>query len=216
MVGGFLIALAAVVVFWSYSRATQTPRQLYVVATHDLRPGDRLTPADLTVVPLDIPNVDVRRQIFGSSASLVDAGATVVAPISAGALVESSEIVGRGGAPGTRELSLDIDRSRAVGGTLKPGEFVDVLGTFGSGSAAYTEVVVPHVEVLTADPNAGGSGATTELIVFAVSDARSAEAIANAAVAAQVTLVRSAAQPADAPATTVAPYQTPPASGSGS
>ena len=209
VVGGLLIALAAVVAFWSYSRGTQTPHQLYVVATHDLQPGERLSAGDIAVVPLDITNSAVRRQVFGSPAELLDAGATVVAPVSAGALIESSQVVGRGGPAGTRELSLDIDRSRAVGGTIKPGEFVDVLATFGSGSSAYTAVVVPHVEVLTDTPDANGSGGTTELIVFAVSTAKDAEAMVDASIAAQVTLVRSAEQPSGSSVTTVAPYQAP-------
>ena len=209
VVGAFLIALAAVLVFWSYGRATQTPHQLYVVATHDLRPGDRISPGDLTVVALDLPDAAVRRQVFGSPAELLSAGATVIAPVNAGALVEASEVVGRGGLPGTREMSLDIDRSRAVGGTLKPGEFVDVLATFGSGTNAYTAVVVPHIEILTNVADAAGSGGTTDLIVFAVPDGSSAEALADATVAAQITLVRSATQPADAPVTTVPPYQPP-------
>jgi Flp pilus assembly protein CpaB len=205
--GGFLMAIAAVLVFWGSTRANHPPRQLYVIATRDLAPGERLTSADLTVVPLDIPSTAVRRQIFGSPAELLGAGATVLAPVSAGALIESSDVVGRGGAPSTREMSLDIDRSRAVGGTLKAGEFVDVLSTFGSGPASFTTVVVPHIQVLTATPDATGSGGTTELIVFAVPDGTSAEALANAAIAAQVTLVRSDEQPVGAPVTTVAPYR---------
>jgi Flp pilus assembly protein CpaB len=194
-------------VFWGYTRSHNTPSQLYVIATHDLSPGERLTAADITVVPLDIPSAAVRRQIFGSPEELLAANATMLAPVGAGALIESSDVVGRGGPAGTREMSLDIDRSRAVGGTLKPGEYVDILSTFGSGPTSYTEVVVPHVEVLTDTPDSIGSGGTTQLIVFAIPDGTSAEALADAAIAAQVTLVRSAEQPAGAPATTVPPYQ---------
>jgi Flp pilus assembly protein CpaB len=204
--GGFLIALAAVLAFWGYSRSTRAPRQLYVVATHDLSPGERLTAGDLTVVALDIPDAGVRRQVFGSPAALLDANASVIAPIGSGSLVEASDVVGRGGPPGTRELSIDLDRSRAVGGTLKPGEFVDILATIGSGAGATTSTVVPHVEVLTVSGDASGSGGTTELFVFAVPDGVSAEALADVNIAAQITLVRSAEQPAGAPVTTVPPY----------
>ena len=192
MVGGLLVAVAAVLVFAAYGAAGRSPRQLYVVATHDLHPGERLRAADLATVSVDIPDPGLRRQLFGSPAELLDAGASVVAPVGRGGLVEASAVVGRGGSAGTRELSLAVDRSRAVGGTLKPGEFVDVLSTFGSGSAASTQVVLPHVEVLTTsyDP----SGGTSELIVFAVPDGAAADSLANAGVAGQVTLVRSADQ----------------------
>jgi len=213
--GGLLIALAAVGVFWGYSRSNRTPRQLYVIATQDLAPGERLTASDLTVVPLNIPDAAVRRQVFGSPAELIDANASVIAPINAGSLVEASEVVGRGGPPGTRELSIDLDRSRAVGGTLKPGEYVDVLATFGSGASAYTTTVVPHVEILTVTPDASGSGGTTELFVFAVPDGPSAEALADVSIAAQVTLVRAAEQPPGAPTTTVPPYPSPPTTAAG-
>jgi Flp pilus assembly protein CpaB len=213
--GGFLVALAAVLVFWGYSRSTRSPRQLYVVATHDLTPGERLTASDLTLVPLDIPNLAVRRQVFGSPADLLDANASVIAPINAGSLVEAGSVVGRGGPPGTREMSIDLDRSRAVGGTLKPGEFVDVLATFGSGATAYTETVLPHVEVLPITPDASGTGGTGELFVFAVPDGVSAEALANVNIAAQVTLVRAAEQPVGAPTTTVVPYPSPTSAGGG-
>lgn len=204
MAGGFLIALAAVTVFWGYAGAHRTPHQLYVVATHDLAPGHRLTAADLTVVALNIPSSAVRRQVFGSAAELLDARASVVAPIGAGALVEASEVVGRGGPPGTREMSLDLDRSRAVGGTLKPGEYVDVLATFGSGQGSSTGIVAAHVEVLTVVEDS--SGATTLLLTLAVPDGTTAEAIADAAIAAQVSLVRAAEQSPGAAATTVPPY----------
>src|SRR5581483_5480586 len=67
--------------------------------------------------------------------------------------------------PGTRELSVSVDRSRAVGGTLKPGEFVDVLSTFGQGANSSTVVMVPHVEVLSIAPSPGESGA--QVVVLA-------------------------------------------------
>ena len=213
MSGGFLIALAAVLVFWGYSRSTRAPRQLYVVATHDLTPGHRISAADLTLAPLDIPDLTARRQLFGSPSALLDANASVIAPIGAGSLIEASAVVGRGGPPGTRELSMDLDRSRAVGGTVKPGEYVDILAHLRDGPARTPPPWCP--KVLTASPDASGSGGTTELFVFAVPDGASAEALADVNVAAQVTLVRAAEQAAGAPATTVAPYAATPTTAAG-
>jgi Flp pilus assembly protein CpaB len=215
VIGGFLIAAAAVITFGAYSGATRPSRQLYVVAAHALAPGARITPSDLRVVALDLPDPAVRRQVFGSADELV--GASVLAPISPGSLVEASEVVGRGGAPGTREISVSVDSSRAVGGTLKPGEFVDVLSTFGQGTASSTVVMVPHVEVL--DIVAAGAGSIgsspNEVIVLAVPDGTSAEAVADADTASQLSLVRSAEQATNAPVTTVPPFR-PPADAGGS
>jgi Flp pilus assembly protein CpaB len=216
VVGGFLIAAAAVITFSAYTSATRTPRQSYVVAARSLSPGTRIGPDDLRVVALDVPDAGARSQLFGGTAQLV--GASVLAPIPAGSLVEASAVVGRGGAPGTREISISVDRSRAVGGTLKPGEFVDVLSTFGQGAGSSTVVMVPHVEVLTVSAAGGGAiGETaTEIIVLAAPDGPSAEAIADAAIATQITLVRAAEQPPGTPVTTVAPFQAQPVASGGS
>ena len=207
VVGGFLIATATVVTFWAYTGASRTPRQSYVVAAHALVPGSRIGADDLRVVALDVPDPEVRAQLFGTASVLV--GVSVLAPVAPGALIEASEVVGRAGAPGTHEISISVDRSRAVGGTLKPGEYVDVLSTFGQGAASSTVVMVPHVEVLAvAGSGSGAVGDTpTEILVLSAPDGGSAEAIADAAVATQLTLVRAAEQAPDAPVTTVAPFQ---------
>ena len=207
VIGGFLIAAAAVITFGAYTGATRPARQLYVVAARQLAPGTRIDAADLRVAALDLPDPAVRHEVFGSVSELV--GATVLAPIAPGSLIEASEVVGRRGAPGTREISVSVDRSRAVGGTLKPGEFVDVLSTFGQGAASSTVVMVPHVEVL--DVTAAGAGSvgssTGEVIVLAVPDGTTAEAVADADAATQLTLVRSAEQLSDAPVTTIPPFR---------
>jgi len=207
VVGGLVIAVAAVLTFWAYDQSARSPHQLYVVAAHDLIVGQRITPDDLALVALNIPDARLRGQVFGAPSVLV--GASVVSPVDAGSLIEASAVVGRGGPPGSSELSLDIERSRAVGGSLKRGEFVDVLATFGSGSGSYTTTLAPHVEILEATPDADSVSGATELFVFAVPDGGTAEALADADVAAQITLVRSAERTVATPATTVAPYAAP-------
>ena len=92
-------------------------------------PADRRL--SLRVATLDVPDPSVRSQLFGSTAGLV--GASVSARRSRRApLWRRARSSVRGGAPGTRELSISLDpEDRAVGGTLKPGEFVDVFSAFG-------------------------------------------------------------------------------------
>ena len=191
VVGGFLIAAAAVGIFSAYVSATRRPRQWYVVASRTIPAGARLAAGDLRVVALDLPDTGARSVVFGSTAPLI--GASVIAPITSGALIESSAVVGRGGPPGSREVSISIDRSRAVAGTLKPGEYVDLLGTFGTGGDDYTAVMVSHVQVIAlANQSSSLGDLRTQLITFAAPTEVSAEAVADAAVAAQLTLVRSA------------------------
>lgn len=212
VVGGLLVAVAAVASFAAYAGSHQAPHQMYAIATRQLRPGARIGFGDVALVALNVPDAGVRRGLFGSVAPLV--GASVITPVDAGALIESSEVVGRGGAPGTREISVTLDRSRAVGGTLKAGEYVDVMGTFGNGADSYTAVMAPHVRVLTISSSTGPLGDNrTQVIVLAAPDATTAEALADAGVAAQVTLVRAAEQTDSAPVTTVSPYRPPTAAG---
>jgi Flp pilus assembly protein CpaB len=207
IIGAFLIALAAVIVFAAYTSATARPQQLYVVAAQPIAANTRLTADDLRLVPLDLPDAAVRAQVFGSTAPLL--GASVLAPIASGALVEASAVVGRGGAVGTREVSVVIDRSRAVAGTLKVDEDVDLLGTFGSGADAYTTVMVPRLRIIAISNVSSSLGDTrTQLITFAAPTEVAAEAIADASVAAQMTLVRSAEPGSPAP-TASTPETTP-------
>jgi Flp pilus assembly protein CpaB len=211
VVGGFLVATAAVLIFAAYSSATARPRQSYVVATRTLAPGTRLAAGDLRLAELDVPDQAVRAVLFGSVPQLV--GASVVAPITAGDLVEASAVVGRGGALGTREVSMQLDRSRAVGGTLKAGEFVDVLGTFGTGSDSYTAVLVSHIQVISLSNVSSSLGDTrTQLITFAATSEPDAEAVANAGIAGQTTLIRAAEQSSDATDASTPPYRAPRAS----
>ncbi|GAC1533495.1 MAG: hypothetical protein NVS3B12_12970 [Acidimicrobiales bacterium] len=211
VVGALVIAASAVTCFAGYTGAHRAPHQLYVIAARPLRPGMRITAADLALAPLNVPAGGVRRSMFGSIDGLV--GASVVAPVDSGSLIEASQVVGRGGAPGTREISVTIDRSRAVGGTLKAGEFVDILATFGTGADSYTVVVVPHVRVLTVSSASGPLADTrTQTIVLAASDGTAAEAIADASIAAQVTIVRAAEQVDGTPTAPTPAYRPPPAS----
>lgn len=212
VVGGLLVAVAAVASFAAYTGSHRAPHQLYAVAARPLRSGARIGSGDVALVALNVPDAGVRRGLFGSVTPLL--GASVITSIDAGALIESSAVVGRGGAPGTREISMTLDRSRAVGGTLKAGEYVDVLGTFGNGADSYTAIIAPHVRVLTISSSTGPLGDNrTQVIVLAAPDGTTAEALADAGVAAQVTLVRAAEQSDNAPVTSVAPYRPPTATG---
>jgi len=207
VVGGLVIAVAAVLTFWAYEQSARSPHQLYVVAAHDLVVGQRIGAGDVALVALNIPDGRLRGEVFGAPSVVI--GASVVSPVDAGALIEASAVVGRGGRPGSEELSLDIGRSRAVGGTLKRGELVDVLATFGSGDGSYTTTIASRLEILEATPDADSVSGSTELFVFAVPDAGTAEALADADVAAQLTLVRSAEGSPATPATMPAPYAAP-------
>src|SRR5688500_15969628 len=54
VVGGLLVATAAVGLFAAASTSGQGPRQTYVVARHELNAGTRLAATDLELVPMEL------------------------------------------------------------------------------------------------------------------------------------------------------------------
>jgi Flp pilus assembly protein CpaB len=215
--------VSAVGIFVAWSSATRGPSASYVVARHDLRIGQRIAADDLAVLPMQLPDVVARRAAFSKSSALV--GATVVGPVREGELVQSSDVVDAKGPVGSLEVSFPIDASRAVGGSLRPGEFVDLLATFGAGGDTYTTTVVQGARVLGVGGGGSGGGALTDgntrTISLAVTTPVEARAVAHAIHAGKVMLIRSrAATPGDerggtyrAPAT--ANPSSAPSSGSG-
>src|SRR5688500_9557620 len=135
VVGGFLVALAALGVFVAYSRAAAGPSTSYVVARHDIPVGSRLTADDLTTLPMELPGVVAANAAFTREAKVV--GATTVGPIRRGELVQAGDVVQKRSAADELEVSFSIAASRAIGGTLRPGDRIDVLATFGSGADTY-------------------------------------------------------------------------------
>jgi flagella basal body P-ring formation protein FlgA len=122
VVGGFLIALSALGIFAAYSRATAGPTTSYVVARSDIPVGTRLTADDLTLLPMDLPPVVAGSAVFASEEPLV--GATTVGPIRRGEIVQTGDVVKKRSGAEELEISFAIDSSRALAGTLRPGEEV--------------------------------------------------------------------------------------------
>ena len=189
VVGGFLVALAAVGVFAAYSSATAGPTTQYVVAARDLSPGDQISEDDVTLVAIDLPD-EQRQRSYDVVSPLVDA--TVIEPLVAGELIQEGSLIATGAEEGTRTVSFAVEPARAVNATLKTGERVDVLATFGSGDRACTHVVAGDVAIVgvseTTGSLVGQSGGLT--ITIAVPTAEAGVAVAHAAAAGTVTLVR--------------------------
>lgn len=202
VVGGLLVAMAAVGTFAAYSGATSQHRVDYVVARQALAVGQRLSAPDLSVAPMNLPPTIADHWAFRSPTSLL--GAVVVGPLAAGELVQASDVVAGDAAPGQEQMSFAIAASDAVGGTLQPGDRVDVLATFGAGTQARTVTVLDGAPVLAqvgASPGAGANGAPDETITLAVSGPAQALSLANAVSTGQVMLVRVTAATGSAAAT---------------
>lgn len=197
VVGALLVAASAVGVTGVVLRATATPTTAFVVAGTALEPGQRFeTSEDVraafgqTVV--DLPPTLAERAI---PAERIDdlVGSVLVAPLDRGDLVVRSAFAeGRDG-DGRDVLSFLVPRSAAVGGALRSGDVVDVVATYGSGTAAVTEYVARGITVIAAvAPDAGVVGTAGDLTVtLAVDDAAHVLALGHAFSTGDVLLVRS-------------------------
>jgi Flp pilus assembly protein CpaB len=143
LAGGFLVAAAAVIVFGAWLQAGGNHGRSWVVARRPLAAGWTLQPGDLTTSTMRLP-ASTGARAFGNPASLV--GRTLAAPVAAGELVQSGDVVPTGVVPAVRPVTVTVDAPDAT--TLSTGELVDVLVTNGTSPSAATEAVVYGARVL--------------------------------------------------------------------
>ena len=192
VVGGLLVAAAAVGTFAAWSGADDAPATSYVVATRTLPVGTVVGPADLELVPLDAPP-DLARRSFASIGAVV--GQRTVAPLGAGDLVQRSAVVVPEGVLDARQVSFAIDAADALAGTLEVGEAVDLLATYGStASDSVTEVVAAGATV--AGLPVDDEGASGQVVVLlSLPAGTDALAVTNAIRQGALTVVRSLGDP---------------------
>jgi Flp pilus assembly protein CpaB len=188
VVGGLLVATAAVGTYAAWASADDAPTTRYAVATRDVAVGEVLEAADLELVPMDAPSSIAAASFEDDDASLL-VGQVTVAPLRRGDLVQRSAVVVPEDAGGGRQLSFPIDVSAALAGTLEVGERVDVLVTEGSDvGEATTEVVAEGAtvaRVLGADDDGGRL-----VVLLSVPDDTDLLALTTAARIGELTLVR--------------------------
>lgn len=188
VVGGFLIAVSALGLFAAYSRAAAGPTAMFVVARRDIPVGTPLAPGDLTRLAMDVPDA-VSAGLFREAAAL--RGATTVGPIRRGELIQAGDVVRKRSGAEELEVSFAIETSRAVSGTLRPGERIDVLATFGGGGDSYTVAVVRQARILDIQSDRSPlAGRATAVLRVAVASAQDALALTHAVNAGDVTVIR--------------------------
>ena len=205
VVGGLLVALAAVGVFASWAASTSAPTTAYVVAARDLTVGERLTRDDLRMATIDLPT----RQAAVAYADVeVLVGATVVGPLRADELVQAGDLSRSPGGAGTAHVSFAVPASDALGGHLRDGERVDLVAVFGTGGSATVETVAVDALVIevTADDGLAGQGSVTVTVAVPPADV---EKVALASTAGTLKVVRAPTErpepaPASPTSTTVA------------
>jgi len=192
VVGGLLVAAAAVGLFAAASNSGAGPDHSYVVARQDLPAGTRLQVSDLQLVPMELADA-LRSHVFDKAEPLV--GATLLAPLGAGELVQSSAVVARKGDTASRELSFTLERGQ-VGNAVKQGERIDLLATYGSGNDAFTTVVARQVLLVGIDrPRSSSGDSGPSMVTVALDDPADAVALAHAVQLGKITLVRATGAP---------------------
>jgi hypothetical protein len=187
VVGGFLVAAAAVGVFAAVSGTNQGPSTAYVVAATDLPAGRVLAPEDLDTVAVDLPDGQAAAA-YRDPPSLV--GKVVLASVAEGELLQASDI---GQAPGgaVPTVAMSLPSAAALGGDLRPGDLVDAYVTFGTELDATTRLVVPGATVVSASSPSDDvvAEAGTVQVRLAVADPAERIELVHAINAGTVTLV---------------------------
>lgn len=187
VVGGLLVAVAAVGIFAAVSGAGAGPGTRHLVATRDLPPGEVLEAGDVELVAIDLPE-SLDGRTFDRPDPVI--GAVVVGPVAAGELIQAGGL-----ADGTDAevptFSIQVPSADANGGALQRGDFVQVLVTYGTDTSATTVAVSTDARVVA---TSGGDDAITSsgnvIVRLAVPSAEERSAIINATVTGRITLVR--------------------------
>lgn len=184
VVGGLLMALAAVGTFLAYADATADETIEVLVAARDLAPGQTIRADDVALVPVELPGQV--RGLFGAVDAAV--GRQLAAPVEAGEfLVASATVVPLEGEE-KLELAISVPASRAVG-RLRSGERVDVFSTWGSD---VTQLIAVDARVLEVrgSSSEGLGGSDTVTVRLALADFGQVEALVHAQAAGDITMVR--------------------------
>lgn len=190
VVGGLLVAVAAIIAWTTIDAADRRPGRSIVVATRAIAPGERIDANAVTVRSVSIDEA-LARQEFSSISQLVDAVA--LGPIAEGDAIARSTVLPDPTGQSLRQFSFPVDRERSLNGDLRAGERVDVMATFGSGSDATTTIIARNALVLrSAEQKSGVLGSSSKLILTI--GLASADQVLDAVHASQVadlTVVRS-------------------------
>lgn len=187
VVGGFLVAAAAVGSFGAYAAASTEPRSSYVVVTRDVDAGERLGAGDVDLLAVDLPD-PAQATVLTDVA--VATGATAVGPLEAGQLLAASDVVKLDGVVGRAQLSIPVEPARANDGQLRRGEVVDVLATTSSAGTTSTETIARGAVVVRASTGDRSIGASTSVVVTLSVTEAELEPVAGAAAGATITIAR--------------------------
>ncbi|QYG93686.1 hypothetical protein HC251_15485 [Iamia sp. SCSIO 61187] len=187
MVGGLLVAVAAVGIFAAVSGAGRGPSTRYYVAARDIAPGSTLGPDDLEAVAIEVPD-RLEGRVFSDPDALV--GAIAVGPLSEGELIQAGGL-----ATGTDAeiptFSVAVAQADANAGELSRGDYVHVLATYGTDTSATTVTLSADARVVSLSEDDDSLAAAGQVVVrLQVPTAEERIAIVNASTAGKISLIR--------------------------
>jgi Flp pilus assembly protein CpaB len=185
VVGGLLLAVAAVVTFTTWQSAAGTPDTSFAVADRSLRPGERVGAADVRVVPVELP-AGLAARAFTRAEEVV--GRVALGPIGEDELLQQGQLSDAASTVPRVEVSFALTRDRALDGQLRSGDRVDVFATYDD----RTDEVVRGAQVVgvgDGDPSLAAGDQVT--VTLALEDVDRRAALVHAVRAGEVTLVRS-------------------------
>lgn len=186
VVGGLLMAVAAVGVYVAYDQASADSSDPVVVAARDLQIGRVLEAGDVRTVEADLPH-PTAGGTFSSADALV--GRVVLGPIASGEIVQAAAVTDGRDRPDVHEVALQLPRGQVAVGRLKEGERVDVFATYDRRTASVVRgATVVQIEADDADSLTTGREIT---LVVAVPSGDAVAAVVHALRTGDVTVVRS-------------------------
>ena len=186
VIGGVLMALAAVGVYLAYDQASAGSSDPVVVAARDLQVGQVLELGDVRTIEADLP-APAADGAFSSPDAVV--GRVVLGPIAGGELVQAAAVTEGRARPDVHEVALRLPRVQVAVGRLKEGERVDVFATYDH----RTSSVVRGAEVvqIEADDTDSLTSSREITLVVAVPSGDAVAAVVHALRTGDVTVVRS-------------------------
>ena len=99
-VGALLVAIAALLSFATYLRASGPARGRFLVLTHDLAAGDALSASDVRTARVDIPK-DIAQQLVDPATPLE--GVVTLIPLRAGQFLQAGDLIRKPAGATSRE-----------------------------------------------------------------------------------------------------------------
>lgn len=196
VVGALLVTLAVVGLFAAFRRSQADTASPYVVVARTVPAGQVIAEGDLAIRSLDIGELSDRT--FTATQAAV--GAVAIQTLLPGQLLQQGNVLppGTDGSPTPFELSFAVDKSRALNGSLAPGEVIDVVATLDAGGTSCSFVVVPRARVVAVRGGGDSDVLTTNgsiTVTVSVDETADVLGLIHAVDEADVTVVRSTRAP---------------------